>query len=99
MLKCVLPVIAATMAISASAFAGDFAKDFTACVDKYAANPKAPASVMMECNAANGKLSDCKILEAPTPAAGFDKAALCVAEILPIGSKTGTTKVPLKFNP
>ncbi|GAA0559013.1 hypothetical protein GCM10008942_04360 [Rhizomicrobium electricum] len=54
---------------------------------------------MLECTAADGKLSDCKVLEAPAPAAGFDKAALCVAEALPVGSRTGSIKVPIKFEP
>ncbi len=54
---------------------------------------------MLECNAADGKLNGCKVVEAPTPANGFDKAAICVADALPIGSKTGTIRVPLKFNP
>ena len=54
---------------------------------------------MLECTAAAGKLTDCKVLEAPTPANGFDKAAMCVAEAIPVGSKTGAIKVPVKFNP
>jgi hypothetical protein len=28
---------------------------------------------------------------------GFDKAALCVADYLPVGGKTGTIKVPVRF--
>lgn len=54
---------------------------------------------MLECVAADGKLNDCKVLEAPTPANGFDKAAMCVAQMLPVGSRTGAIKVPVKFDP
>jgi hypothetical protein len=54
---------------------------------------------MLECTAADGKLTDCKVLEAPAPANGFDKAAMCVAEVLPVGTRTGSIKVPVKFNP
>lgn len=68
------------------------------CVSKFA-NPKLGATVMLECTAGGGKLSDCKVLEAPSPTNGFDKAAMCVAEVLPVGSKTGAIKVPVKFNP
>jgi len=28
---------------------------------------------------------------------GFDKAAMCIAEKLPMGAKTGTVKVPFRF--
>lgn len=84
--------------LSTSALAGGLSEQFVSCVTKFA-DPKIGASVMLECNAADGKLNSCKVLEAPTPANGFDKAAMCVAEVLPVGSKTGTIKVPLKFNP
>lgn len=67
------------------------------CVAKYA-NPKVEASVMLECTAADGKLTACKVLEAPA-GGGFDKAAMCVADAIPVGSKTGQIKVPVKFNP
>ncbi len=68
------------------------------CVNKFA-NPKMGATVMLQCTAGGGKLSNCKVLEAPTPANGFDKAAMCVADVLPVGSRTGTIKVPVRFNP
>ncbi len=77
----------------------DFAREFTTCVDKFAVDPKATADVMLECNAVGGKLENCRVKEAPSPANGFDKAAMCVAQILPIGNKTGQIDVPLKFNP
>ncbi|MGB8364731.1 MAG: hypothetical protein ACLQUZ_00150 [Rhizomicrobium sp.] len=78
------------------AFAAGLSDQFSSCVTKFA-NDKQSVSVMLECNAADGKLSDCKVTDAPSPANGFDKAALCVADVLPIGSKTGTVKVPIRF--
>lgn len=97
-IKSVATIFAAAFAFSAAASAGDLAQQFSDCAAKFA-NPKLAASVMLECTAAGGKLNDCKVLEAPSPANGFDKAAMCVAEALPIGSKTGAIKVPVKFNP
>ena len=96
--KSVATVFAAALALSVAASAGDLAQQFTNCATKFA-NPKLGASVMLECTAADGHLSDCKVLDAPSPANGFDKAAMCVADAIPVGSKTGTIKVPVKFNP
>ena len=96
--RSVLAAVATVTAFSMAASAGGFAEAFTKCVDKFA-NPKTEATVMLECNAADGKVSDCKVVENSTMVAGFDKAALCVADALPIGSKTGSIRVPLKFNP
>jgi hypothetical protein len=31
------------------------------------------------------------------PGKGFDKAALCVAEAMPMGDKTGDVKIPMRF--
>jgi len=88
--------VASMLAMPCSA--GSLAEQFASCASKFASTAKS-ASVMLECNAADGKLADCKVIDAPAPAAGFDKAALCVAEALPIGSRTGTVKVPIKFEP
>lgn len=84
--------------IAAPAAAGNLAEQFANCASRYA-NSKASGSVMLECTAADGKLAGCKVLEATPATGGFDKAALCVAEALPIGSKTGSIKVPIKFEP
>ena len=89
---------AVAMLIATPAVAGSLAEQFASCASKFASSKQA-ASVMLECTAADGKLSGCKVLEAPSPAAGFDKAAMCVAEALPIGSRTGSIKVPIKFEP
>lgn len=83
---------------AAPSFAGSLAEQFATCASKFASSTKS-ASVMLECTAADGKLSDCKVTEATPPGGGFDKAALCVAEVLPIGSRTGSVKVPIKFEP
>lgn len=90
--------LASVLILAAPSLAGSLADQFANCASKYASSSKA-ASVMLECTAADGKLTDCKVTEAPTPAAGFDKAALCVAEVLPVGSRTGSVKVPIKFEP
>jgi hypothetical protein len=91
-------VAGVAMLIASPAVAGSLAEQFASCASKFA-NSKNSASVMLECTAADGKLTDCKVVEAPSPAAGFDKAALCVADALPIGSRTGAIKVPIKFEP
>lgn len=94
----VLAVVATAVVVSSSASAVNLSEQFSKCMDKFA-DPSRGATVMLECNAADGKLSDCKVTDVPNPARGFDKAALCVAEVLPMGSRTGTVTVPIKFNP
>lgn len=89
---------ACAMLIATPAVAGSLADQFASCASKFANSSKS-ASVMLECTAADGKLNDCKVIDAPSPTAGFDKAALCVAEALPVGSRTGAIKVPIKFEP
>lgn len=83
-------------AVSASASAGSLREEFSSCVEKFA-NHNTTVTVMLECNAGGGKLSGCKVLDDPKASQGFDKAAMCVANILPIGGKTGTIKVPILF--
>lgn len=90
--------LAGAVLLVAPAFGGSLAEQFASCAQKFA-NTSKSASVMLECTAADGKLNDCKVVDAPTPAEGFDKAALCVAEALPVGSRTGAIKVPIKFEP
>ena len=82
--------------VAAPCAAGNLADQFATCAQKFSVTKA--ASVMLECNAADGKLSDCKVVTADG-AAGADKAAMCVAEVLPVGSKTGSIKVPIKFDP
>lgn len=91
-----LAVSAVVVGMAGSVHAAGLAEAYGTCVEKYA-NHKQTVTVMLQCNAAGGKLTECKVLEAPSPANGFDKAALCVADYLPIGSKTGPIKVPILF--
>ncbi|KQV71745.1 hypothetical protein [Caulobacter sp. Root343] len=41
--------------------------------------------------------TDCKVVDNSAAGKGFDKAAMCIAEKLPMGAKTGTVKVPFRF--
>jgi len=86
--------MAAVLAMPAQA--GSLAEQFASCAQKFSVNKA--ASVMLECTAADGKLSDCKVVDAGA-IAGADKAAICVADALPVGSRTGSIKVPIKFDP
>ena len=81
--------------VSATA-AASFEESMSRCLEKNA-NTKDSATVMLDCNADGGKLAACKVLSDSAPGKGFDKAALCVAESLPSGSKTGELKVPMRF--
>lgn len=85
---------AAILAVPAAA--GDLTEVFHKCVTTYATSTQG-ATVTLECVAADGKVSNCKVTDGPTPRAGFDRAALCVAAALPIGNKTGTITFPIKF--
>ncbi len=88
---------AAALALASQASAaGSFQDQMDSCLSRYA-NPHDSALVVLECTAANGKLADCKVVESNASAKGFDKAAMCVAEALPIGSKVGDIKVPIRF--
>jgi len=79
-----------------STLAEGFQQHVTECVEKFA-DPNMTASVMLECTAGGGKLSACKVVDNSAAGKGFDKAAICLADFLPMGSKTGTIRVPLKF--
>ncbi|MCI3132964.1 energy transducer TonB family protein [Phenylobacterium aquaticum] len=87
---------ALALAFANQATAGSFEESMGKCLTKNA-NTRDSAVVMLECTADGGKLTECKVLENSAPNKGFDKAALCVADALPMGSKTGTVKVPMRF--
>jgi hypothetical protein len=87
---------ALALAFANQAAAGSFEDSMGKCLTKNA-NTRDSAVVMLECTADSGKLTECKVLENSAPNKGFDKAALCVADALPMGSKTGTVKVPMRF--
>lgn len=85
-----------SLALAGSSAAGVFEDKMGSCLTKHA-NQRDTASVMLECNASGGKLAGCKVLSDSAGGKGFDKAALCVAEVLPVGSKTGLVRVPVRF--
>jgi hypothetical protein len=90
-----IAALAGAVMLGAPAFAGSLADQFSNCANKFSVSTA--ASVMLQCTAADGKLTNCKVLESANPNA--DKAALCVADAIPVGSKTGDIKVPIKFDP
>jgi hypothetical protein len=85
-----------SFALAGTSTAGSFEDSMTKCLTKNA-NTRDSAVVMLGCTANGGKLSDCKVISDSAPGKGFDKAAMCVAEALPMGAKTGDVKVPLRF--
>jgi hypothetical protein len=87
-------LLGAASVVSASS-AASLQDTMDSCLNKHA-NTTQAASVVLECTAAGGKLSECKVVE-NSASAGFGEAAVCVAEALPVGSKTGTIRVPLRF--
>jgi hypothetical protein len=85
-----------SLVLVSAATASSFEDSMSRCLSKNA-NTRDSAVVMLDCNADAGKLSGCKVVSESAPGKGFDKAALCVADVLPIGSRTGQVKVPLRF--
>ena len=88
--------ISLSLLVAGAASAASFEESMSRCLSKNA-NARDAATVMLDCTADGGKLSACKVLSDSAPGKGFDKAALCVADVLPIGSRTGQVKVPVKF--
>src|SRR5688572_14486938 len=76
--------------------AGNLQMEMTKCLNKHA-NVKQAAKITLECTAADGKLSNCKVVESDAPSKGFEAAAVCVAAALPMGGKSGVIRVPLRF--
>ncbi|MFN3523129.1 MAG: energy transducer TonB [Phenylobacterium sp.] len=87
---------ALSLSLVGASSAGSFEESMSKCLTKHA-NTRDAATVMLECTAADGKLSNCSVVSDSSGGKGFDKAALCVAEALPMGSKTGQVKVPMRF--
>jgi hypothetical protein len=86
----------ALTAAAGSAAAGSFDENMAKCLDKFA-NAHDTAVVLLECTVAGVKASNCKVLEIDQANKGFDKAAVCVAEALPLGARTGQIKIPVRF--
>ena len=80
---------------SAAADAKSYQAAVEKCLSQYA-NASDSATVTLECEAAGGKLDGCKVVD-NTGTKGFAQAAMCVAKEIPIGDKTGTIKVPVRF--
>lgn len=93
-------VIAAGLLAAASlvgpASAASLQSQMESCLTKHA-NTRQAAAITLECAAADGKLSGCKVVTSDSPSPGFEKAAMCVAEVLPMAGKTGTVRVPIRF--
>ena len=88
--------LAAGLAWANCSVAADFAEHMSNCLEKHA-NTHDKATVLLECEAAGGKLTNCKVVENSVGGKGFDKAAICVADAMPMAGKTGTIRVPFRF--
>jgi hypothetical protein len=82
--------------VSGAAIAADFAEQMSNCLEKHA-NLREKASVTLECEAQGGKLGNCKVVENSAAGKGFDKAAMCIADAMPMPGKTGSVRVPFRF--
>ena len=80
---------------SAAADAKSYQAAVEKCLNQYA-NANDAATVTLQCEAAGGKLDSCKVVD-NTGGKGFGEAAVCVAKEIPIGDKTGSIKVPVRF--
>ena len=85
-----------SLVLVGAATAADFQESMARCLEKNA-NTRDAATVMLSCTAAGGKVSGCTVVSDSMPGKGFDKAAVCVAEVMPIGAKTGEIKIPMRF--
>lgn len=98
-MKNLIPLLggcAISLVLANAASAGSFQESMAQCLTKNA-NTKDSATVMLQCTAAGGKLTACSVVSDSSPGKGFDKAALCVAQAMPMGDKTGDVKVPMRF--
>lgn len=86
----------AVVSIAGPASAANLQAQMESCLSKHA-NTRQAASITLECTADAGKLTACKVVQSQAPSPGFEKAAMCVAEVLPMGGKTGTVRVPVRF--
>ncbi len=88
--------IALSFALASAASAASFQDSMNKCLTKNA-NTRDAATVMLQCKANAGKLEGCSVLSDSAPGKGFDKAALCVAQAMPMGDKAGDVKIPMRF--
>lgn len=85
-----------SFALAGASNAAAFQDAMAKCLSKNA-NAKDAATVMLQCTATGGKLGGCTVVSDSAPGKGFDKAALCVAQAMPVGEKTGDVKIPMRF--
>ena len=85
-----------SLALAGASSAGSFQDSMAKCLTQNA-NTRDSATVMLSCTASGGKLTACSVVSDSAPGKGFDKAALCVAQAMPMGDKTGDVKVPMRF--
>lgn len=95
------PVLATTaalfaMAMGTAATAGDLQAKISSCLSRHA-NATQAAAITLECTASDGKLANCKVVDSNAPSKGFESAAMCVAEAIPMPGKTGQVRVPVRF--
>jgi hypothetical protein len=88
-------VLAGGLSITGTSIAADFQAQMNACLERHA-NTRDKANVLLECEAQNGKLVNCKAIE-NNASKGFEKAAICIAESMPMAGKTGAIRVPFRF--
>lgn len=86
----------AALSLAGPAAAGSLQDKMESCLSKHA-NTRQAATITLECTATDGKLSACKVVQSQAPSPGFEKAAMCVAEVLPMGGKSGVVRVPVRF--
>jgi hypothetical protein len=90
-------VLAGGLMAANASVAADFQEQMNSCLEKHA-NTHDKATVLLECDAQNGKLANCKVIEDSAAGKGFDKAAMCIADAMPMAGKTGTIRVPFRFS-
>jgi hypothetical protein len=88
--------VSLSLVLAGASSAASFQESMAKCLTKNA-NTRDSAMVMLQCTANGGKLSSCSVVSDSAPGKGFDKAALCVAEAMPMGDKTGDVKIPMRF--
>lgn len=95
-LKTVIGGLGLSLVFVGASNAASFQESMAKCLTKNA-NTKDAAVVMLQCTAGGGKLAGCSVVSDSAPGKGFDKAALCVAEAMPMGDKSGEVKIPMRF--
>ncbi len=88
-------VLVGGLTLAHASIAADFQAQMNACLEKHA-NTHDKANVLLECEAQDGKLVNCKAVE-NNASKGFEKAAICIADAMPMAGKTGTIRVPFRF--